>query len=118
MFQKKKGYNNFLGINGTFSAFGGQRFTPIDLEQSRLYQETILDETRPYEMQEDPLYIFDFTFTYKTNKPKYTGTWAIQIKNLFSSSIPEYREYDALKDEAYTLSGASVLPVISYKIEF
>ncbi|MEZ4847876.1 MAG: TonB-dependent receptor [Bacteroidia bacterium] len=115
---KKKGYNNFLGLNGTLSAFGGRPYTPIDLDQSRLYRETIYDETRPYEMRETPLYIFDFTFTYKSNRPRYTGTWAIQIKNLFSSSIPEYREYDAKEEVEVALRGASVLPIISYKIDF
>ncbi|MCB0854287.1 MAG: hypothetical protein KDD63_18820, partial [Bacteroidetes bacterium] len=78
----------------------------------------IYDETRPYEMRETPLYIFDFTFTYKSNRPRYTGTWAIQIKNLFSSSIPEYREYDAKEEVEVALRGASVLPIISYKIDF
>jgi hypothetical protein len=115
---KKKGYNNFLGLNGTLSTFGGQRFTPIDLEQSALYRETIYDYTRPFQMQESPLYVFDLTFTYKSNRPRYTGTWAVQIKNLFSSSIPEYREYDALLGREVALRGASVLPVISYRIDF
>ncbi|MDX2247869.1 MAG: TonB-dependent receptor [Bacteroidia bacterium] len=115
---KKKGYNNTLGFNGTLSAYGGQRYTPIDLISSAAYRETVYDESRSYELQETPLYIFDFTFTYKINRPRYTGTWAVQIKNLFSSSVPEYREYDDLLGQEVTLEGASVLPVMSYKIEF
>ncbi|MEZ4775846.1 MAG: TonB-dependent receptor [Bacteroidia bacterium] len=115
---KKKGYNNTIGLNGTLSAFGGQRYTPIDLVRSMAARETIYDESRSFELQEKPLYIFDFTFTYKVNRPRYTGTWALQIKNLFSSSTPEYREYDALLQQEVTLEGASFLPVMSYKIEF
>ncbi|MEZ4827485.1 MAG: TonB-dependent receptor [Bacteroidia bacterium] len=115
---KKKGYNNSIGLNGTLSSFGGQRYTPIDLISSAAARETVYDESRYYELQDKPLYIFDFTFTFKGNHPRYTGTWAVQIKNLFSSSVPEYREYDALLNEVVTLRGASVLPVMSYKIEF
>ena len=46
------------------------------------------------------------------------GKWSFQIKNLFSSAVPEYREYDALLDREVLLAGASVLPVLSYKVEF
>ena len=115
---KKKGYNSTMGLNGTLSTFGGQRYTPIDLLASSEARETVFQENRFYELQENPLYIFDFTFTYRINRPKYTGTWAIQIKNLFSSSIPEYREYDALLEQEVALRGAAVLPIISYKVEF
>ena len=85
---------------------------------SSLYRETKYDETRPWSEQEVPLYILDFTLTLTRNHPKYTGTWVVQIKNLFSSSVPEYREWDALLGEEVVLRGAATLPILSYRISF
>ena len=115
---KKKGLNKLLGINATLTAMGGERYTPIDLEASRAARETIPDETQPYIFQEIPLYILDLTVTLRNNKSRYAGIWALQIKNMLQNQAPEYREYDAFLDELVTLKGASILPVISYKIEF
>ncbi|MEM7368395.1 MAG: TonB-dependent receptor [Bacteroidota bacterium] len=115
---KKKGLNNLLGLNGALSVLGGQRFTPIDPFTSLLARETIFDETRPWEGQDKPLYILDFTLTLNRNHPKYSGTWVIQIKNLFSSSVPEYKEWDALLEEEVELRGATVLPILSYRVSF
>ncbi len=115
---KKKGGNHLLGLNGALSLIGGQRYTPLDLAASRQARETRLDETRPYTERNPPLFIFDFTLNWTRNHPNYTGIWSMQIKNLFSSTVPEYREYDATLDQEVFLAGASVLPIMSYKVEF
>lgn len=115
---KQKGRNNLLSLNGTFSFVGGQRFTALDLGASAEARTTVLDESRPFINQEDPLFIVDLTANIFQNKPKYNATWSLQIKNLFQSSIPEYREWDATLEREIALRGAAVLPVLSYKVEF
>lgn len=115
---KKNGYNKVMGCNLTCTALGGEVYTPIDLDASRLVRETVYDETLPFTMQEDPLYILDLTWTHTNHKERYTGTWAIQIKNILQSAVPEYREYDALLDREILQAGASILPVFSYRIQF
>ncbi|MEL6631926.1 MAG: TonB-dependent receptor [Bacteroidota bacterium] len=115
---KKKSQNAILSLNSTFSIRGGQRYTPIDLEASRLAQRTILDESRPFELRDDPLYILDFSMNIYRNRKRITETWTLQIKNIFQSSPAEYREYDATFDRVTTLRGAGFLPVMSYKIQF
>ncbi|MEO1449676.1 MAG: hypothetical protein AAFV07_09100, partial [Bacteroidota bacterium] len=76
------------------------------------------DETRPWSEQDNPLFVIDATITLNTNKPKYSGTWALQIKSLYSSQVIEVREWDDLLQEEVALRGASVLPVLSYRIAF
>ena len=115
---KKKGYNKLMGLNLTFTALGGEVITPIDLNASRAARETVFDETVPFTLQEDPLYIVDLTWTHTNHKERYTGTWAIQIKNVLQSAVPEYREYDALLDQEILQAGASILPVFSYRVQF
>lgn len=115
---KKKGGNSLLGLNTTISLFGGQRRTPIDPMLSLAARTTIYDETRPWTQQDNPLFVIDATITLNTNKPKYSGTWALQIKSLYSSQVIELVEWDALLNEEVSLRGASVLPVLSYRIAF
>ncbi|RMG62780.1 MAG: TonB-dependent receptor, partial [Bacteroidetes bacterium] len=115
---KKRGFNSLLGLNGAFTLTGGQRFTPIDPVASALARETVVDERFPFQGQDAPLFVFDFTLTLHRNKPKRTGIWAIQIKNLFQSAPAEYREWDAYLNEVVTLRGSGILPLLSYKVEF
>ncbi|GAB4406136.1 MAG: carboxypeptidase-like regulatory domain-containing protein [Bacteroidia bacterium] len=115
---RRKGLNNLLGFNGTLSLIGGQRYTPLDIERSRLARETVLDERYPWTEQDQPLLIFDFSMNIHRNHPRYTGIWALQIKNMLQSAPAEYREWDALLDQPITLRGAGLLPVLSYKIQF
>ena len=115
---KKAGANKLMGLNLTLTALGGEVFTPIDLTASRAARETVLDETQPFVGQEDPLYILDLTWTWTNHKARYTGTWAIQIKNMLQSAPPEYREYDAFLDQEIRQAGASILPVFSYRVQF
>lgn len=110
--------NHFLGLNGALSLIGPQRFTPLDLDASRKARETRYDESRAWEGQEDPLIILDFTLTYRRNHEKRSGVWAIQIKNLLQSGPAVYREYDRLTDGEVSQVGSSILPVISYRVEF
>jgi hypothetical protein len=110
--------NHFLGLNGALSLIGPRRYTPIDLEASKAARETVFDESRAWEGQEQPLLVLDFTLTYRRNKERTSSVWAVQIKNLLQNALPEYREYDALLDQEVTLVGAAILPVISYKLEF
>ncbi|MDX2285691.1 MAG: TonB-dependent receptor [Bacteroidia bacterium] len=115
---RRRGGNSMLGVNTTLSLIGGRYYTPVDLEASRLARETVLDESRPFSEQDPALFIADISITLHTNKPRYSGTWALQIKNIFQSAAPDYREYDATLDQVVELAGAGFLPVMSYKIEF
>ncbi|TAE48105.1 MAG: TonB-dependent receptor [Bacteroidetes bacterium] len=115
---RKKGGNTLMGLNTNFSLIGGQRYTPISLDASRLARETVYDEIYPFTIQEDPLFLVDFTFTLNRNHVRYNSTWAIQIKNIFQSAAAEYREYDPTLDAVVAQEGSSFFPVLSYKIQF
>ncbi len=65
-----KAKHNYLGWNTNLSVIGGQPYTPINIDQSRLAQETVLDEPLAYSQRDNPLVFLDLTITYKTNKKK------------------------------------------------
>jgi len=115
---KKKGKRNFLGWNTNIVYVGGRPYTPLDLNESALHNETILDESLAYSQRENNLFFMDVTFTYKINKKNRTGIWSLQIKNIFSNSNAIYREYDSVLKKEVTVASTSFFPNLSYKIEF
>lgn len=115
---EKKGKTNYLGWNTNLAYVGGRPYTPIDIEASELERETIYDESLAFTQREDNLLFLDVTFTYKINKPKTTGIWSLQIKNLFSNGNAIYREYDAVLKEEVTVPSSSFFPNLSYKLLF
>ncbi|MBL4624324.1 MAG: TonB-dependent receptor [Flavobacteriales bacterium] len=117
-FEVGKGKHNYFGWNTNFSVIGGQPYTPINIEESRLAQETILDERIAYSERDNPLVFLDLTVTYKTNKKKRSTLWSLQLKNIFSNGNAIYREYDSVLDEEVTIPSSSFFPNISYRLEF
>jgi hypothetical protein len=115
---EKKEKRNFIGWNTNVAYVGGAPYTPLDIEQSKLQQETILDEDLAFTKREKNLLFIDVTLTYKINKAKYTGIWSLQIKNLFSNGNAIYREYDSVLDAEVTIPSVSFFPNLSYKIQF
>jgi len=118
MIGEKKGHRNYIGWNTTVAYIGGAPYTPLDLEQSRLQQESIKNENLAFTKREKNLLFIDATLTYKINKPKHTGIWSLQIKNLFSNGNAFYREYDTVLNAEVTIPSVSFFPNLSYKIQF
>lgn len=118
MIGEKKGKRNYISWNTTVAYVGGSPYTPLDIEQSKLQQETILNENLAFSEREKNLIFIDATLTYKINKPKHTSIWSLQIKNLFSNGNAIYREYDAVLNAEVTIPSVSFFPNLSYKIQF
>ena len=118
MIGEKKNKKNYVGWNTNVALVGGAPYTPLDLEQSKIQQETVLNESLAFSEREDDLLFIDVTLTYKINKPKYIGIWSLQIKNIFSNGNAIYREYDAVLDQAVIIPSSSFFPNLSYKVQF
>lgn len=115
---KRNGKKNVLGINAKVTLLGGAYQTPYLKNESIETQMMQYDYSRPFESKDPISFYVDLTITYSRNKPKYTGTWALQIKNLTQSPtkfdhVYSYKENKVVNDYLNT-----VVPSISYKIEF
>jgi hypothetical protein len=97
---------------------GGEHFTPIDLINSKLQQETILREQIAYSQVGKSVFFLDFNFTYAINKPKRKTVWALQIKNLLNNGNALYREYDIIQDKTVEVKSTSFFPNLYYRLEF
>jgi hypothetical protein len=112
------GENNILGVNLKTSYTGGEYYIPIDLSGSVAQSREVLNESRIYTEWFPDFFYVDFTLTYKMNYKKFSGTFALQVKNLLDQKPDAgyvYNPYSKLIEKQINLG---IIPMISYKVEF
>lgn len=110
--------NNTLGINGKFTVLGGKRESPVNNEESEKYKYVVYDNSKIYENQLPTSYYVDISLNYTINRPKFSHSIILQIKNLLmqEESLGHAYNYKTNSVEPYGLT--IMYPYISYKIQF
>ena len=107
-----------LSLNLKGSWGGGQRTTPIDIEQSEIEGYTVRDESLAFSEQWDDFIRIDFKVSLSRNRKKATHTIELDIQNITNqlNVIGDYYDTDAGRTEIFTQMG--FVPVFSYRVEF
>lgn len=108
---------NVLGINGRISYVGGKRHHPVDQEASRAAGQVEFDARRAFEERFPNRLIADVTLTYRINRSTYASVWALQVKNALLEK-DYYFDYDYEANRVERMEEGTLLPVLSYKVEF
>ncbi len=113
-----KSKQNVLSLNLRFSYQGGDRYSPVDMKKTIEKQEVVYDETKAYSLQLSPSFVSHFTISYLVNKKNVSHEFAFKVLNATG-----YKEFYGhlynLKTGAVTEDReATVLPNISYKLQF
>lgn len=116
IFGKEK--NRTFGVNFRLIYQGGDRYSPIDLQNSIIKQDVIFDESKAFSQQLSQSFVTHFTFLYRVNKKKTTQEIALKILN-----ANKYKEFYDFRFNYKTQTvdehrDAIVIPNLSYKIEF
>ncbi|MFK7933579.1 MAG: TonB-dependent receptor [Saprospiraceae bacterium] len=113
----KKG-NKTLGINGKFVISGGNRYTPFDLEQSRVEGYGVRDLTQRFAGRTPAYYRFDLGLNYKINTKRMTHTIMIDVQNLTNRQnvFSLYYNRNSQELDQYTQTG--LFPTFNYRVEF
>jgi hypothetical protein len=109
---------NILGVNLKVSLTGGEYYVPIDLQSSVQQGREVLDEAAAYTVRLPDFYYVDLTVTYRTNHRKYSGIWAIQVKNLLNQKPDIGYVYNDFNHSVEPVKSMGIIPFISYKVEF
>jgi len=109
---------NILGVNMKVSITGGEYYVPINLQASVLQHREVLDDGQAYIPRLTDFWYFDLTLTYRTNHKKFSGIWALQIKNLLNQQPATGYVYDDFTRSVEKVVSIGILPLISYKVEF
>jgi hypothetical protein len=111
-------YIKRLNVDGKFNLAGGKRYSPIDLEASRLMGYTQFDESDAYS-QQMPLYMnINLRTGIKFIGKSSTQEIAINISNLTNRKNPFFVKYDAQTDGLKTVYQFGLMPDILYRIVF
>lgn len=109
---------NVWGVNARANFLGGQRETPVMVAQSLIDKDVVYDETQVFSSQAKPDFFLDLTVTYRINKPKYSSTFALQIKNVLRTESNVETNYNFSTHSLEETSDIIMLPVLSYKVDF
>ena len=109
---------NILGVNLKVSLTGGEYYVPVDLSESQLQHREVLDEAQAYIPRLPGFWYVDLTLTYRTNHKKFSGIWAVQVKNLLNQQPATGYIYNDFTRSVEKVVSIGILPLISYKVEF
>jgi hypothetical protein len=109
---------NIFGVNLKGSVTGGEWYVPIDLAASVQQHREVLDEPQAYRQRLPAFCYLDLTLTYRTNHKKFSGIWAIQLKNLLNAKPVNGYVYNDFNQSVEPVKSMGIVPFVSYKIEF
>lgn len=117
-FRKEDGRTNTLSINARVTCSATQPNMKIDQAASKAARSTIYDNSNPYTERFRMIEpISDISVVYRMNHEKCSSSIAIQLKNIVGGQYVG-DEYNVETCEAEHLILKTILPFISYKIEF
>lgn len=111
------GSKNVLGINTRVSLTGGERYSPVLETRSSQYRDVVHDESKAFTRQFDTSFVVDLTLSYRTNRTNYSSVVLFQVKNLLSAK-DKFFDYNQQTRQVDLIEEGTVLPVLSWKIEF
>ena len=97
---------------------GGLRYTPIDLEASKLAGEAVFDNTQAFSKRHDPYFRIDFRIGFKMQSKRLTHEWAFDVQNVTNRKnifAIRFDENDFTLKKSYQ---TGLLPVFQYRIRF
>ncbi|MDX5346911.1 MAG: TonB-dependent receptor [Hymenobacteraceae bacterium] len=109
---------NLIGANLRVVWAGGNRYTPIDLEQSIAKGRTVADESRRYDLQAADYFRTDIRVSYRKNRPKASYIISLDIQNL-TNRLNIYGQYFNFDSKTIATSyQTGLIPILNYRIEF
>lgn len=110
--------NRTFGLNVRTIYTGGFRETPIDFQKSKQLGQTEYIESLAFTEQRPNYFRTDFRVSIKRNRPHSTSTLSLDIQNVTNQQNLGGEYYEARTGEIKKWYQLSLLPVLSYRIEF
>ncbi len=113
--------NKFISANMRFNYLGGNRADLIDETQSIVQQEAIYGETNgsiAFEKRHKDTPILSFTLSYRSNRPKHSSVWTLQVLNASNTKEFHTHIFNQNTQQIEEKYGQNMIPNLSYKIEF
>lgn len=111
---------NVLSTNVKLTLQGGERYSPVDEKATINDPDKLVqyDETRAFSKQFSPMFLTNFSVSYRINRKKLSHEFAIQCVNATGYKEFYGHDYNIKKNIIEENRGTTVLTNISYKIQF
>jgi hypothetical protein len=115
---KHENKKNYISADIKLTAAGGQRYTPVNLEESTLKGETVYDESKAYSEKFQDYFRLDFRLAYRRDSRKFSQEFAFDIQNITNRSNPLYLQYNPKTGKTDFISQLGIFPMMQYRIIF
>ncbi|WP_246343781.1 TonB-dependent receptor [Adhaeribacter radiodurans] len=117
-FRVGKEKTNLIGANVRVLWAGGNRYTPLNAEQSRAEGKAVYYENERYEAQAPDYFRTDIRVSYRKNRPKASYILSLDIQNV-TNRLNMYNQYYDKDTQSLKISTQTgLIPVLNYRIEF
>lgn len=116
--KKGKASKKYITTDIKLTAAGGQKYTPIDMEESARKQETVYQKDKAYSEQFSDYFRLDFRVAFRIDNSKYSQEFAFDIQNITNHKNPLYQKYNKNKNELETMYQLTIFPMMQYRIIF
>lgn len=107
-----------LGFDVKCTYAGGKRYTPLDIEASKLTGSAVRYEDELYSLKHKDYFRLDFKTTIKLNGKKMAQEWGIDLQNLTNQDNIFQSTYNVTtQKEGYTYQ-RGFFPMVQYRINF
>lgn len=110
--------NKAISLDLKYTLAGGNRYTPIDLEQSRLRGRAVLIDQQAFESKLKDYSRFDVKLSYKTNRKKTSQSIFIVVENIFNTRNILRESYSTKSQSMQKEYQLGLFPYGGYRIEF
>jgi hypothetical protein len=107
-----------IGVNLKFFFAGGNRFTPINLEESIAQGEEVRDKDRRFEARVDDYLRLDARIRFKHNLRKVAWEVSIDIQNVTNKKNEISRKYNRASESIVKKYQQGIIPVLRFRVEF
>lgn len=116
--KEKIKFKKSLVFDGRFTAAGGQRYTPVDLDASIIAGEAVYQTDQAYSQRYKDYIRLDLRAAFKLNGKNASQEWAADVQNVTNRENPFSERYNAVTHEVVTINQLGIFPVMQYRITF
>ncbi len=113
-----KSDQNLWSLNGKLIYSGGNRYTPIDLNQSITDEKTVFITSQNYSKQVPQYWRIDLTASYRMNRTHTAHVVSLQVQNITNRENIFGYYYEREKQQISTIYQFGLIPVVKYRLEF
>jgi len=111
-------FQKLISVDLRFTGAGGQRYTPVDVEASRLSGESEYLDDLAFSEKFADYFRGDVRIAYRMDGSKFSQEWALDVQNVSNRKNPYFQRFDPSNGEVQTVTQLGIFPILQYRIEF